>query len=561
MEHAPKRGLVGARTQIWIALAIALGTTSLASAQDEGVRPEDAPAEIMAPPQADPPPPQPASLPAQETACGDRVDDDGDGLVDCADADCFSAESCHAGGREERTNAACGDWIDNDGDGMVDCDDSECQVEGLTACRGSWTGGGGDSSAPDPAVDELPELGEGQTIEDLIGQGTDANGERTDEVCSDGIDNDNDGRSDCADFGCRFDPQVTVCHGTPGMRFSVVAGIGATMNWAYDQSGATEQIVDRPQAGFTLLQLRALGPIPFIENSFFLISVRAEDSIRLTFLTFQIPISPNGHYLALNSGFGSLSTGLIVSAARQPLLDPPRYLYSVFEQGNGGALEVGGPIDDGGILRFRAFAAAGSGLSTGNVGGVRIDDTAATGNFTWTAGAQMQVNAVGYYDRFDTPFLYTAVPATLAFVAGAKYDQRATERFVAYNAFSVFQMWHVSLRAETFGRFILDDPQTLPFQTAWNVTAGVLLVPRLLFMAADVGGLNMVEPWSAAADPTGERRRQLDEFQWRVALHWYFFRSTGILAVLYREHYQTEDPRARFYEVERDVRIEARFRF
>ncbi len=550
-----------------LALAVFALTALPAHAQDVfAPTPEDSPSEPTPEPAPEPapeeaplPPPPP---PAVEAVCDDRQDNDGDGLVDCADADCFDAPICHAGGRDERTNQACSDFIDNDGDQMVDCEDADCQTPGITVCNGSWRGQSSGIEASSPSEgDDLPELAPGQSIEDLLGTGGDANGERSDEVCSDGIDNDFDGRTDCADFGCRFDPQVTVCNGTPGLRFSVVAGVGASMQFNFDQSGAEERVTNVPEAGFTLLQLRALGPIPFIENSFFLINVRAEERVRLTFANFQIPISSQGHYLSLNSGFGGLSPGLIISAARQPLLDPPFYLYRAFEQGNGAALETGGPIDDMGILRFRIFGAAGAGEFTGNVGGrfFRSDDR----NFAWAAGGALQINLIGFYDRFDSPFLYTPAPLTWGLSFGGKFDQRPSERFAATNVFSLFQYSHFALRVENYTRFVIDDPNTIPIQTAFNVQLGVLIIPRILFFAADFGGVYQVENWSAGAIPTDPSfRKQLDQLQWRAAVHWYFFRSTGILALMYREAYNEEnEDNFAAPEVERQVRLEARFRF
>ncbi|AKF10404.1 hypothetical protein [Sandaracinus amylolyticus] len=564
MKHLRLRGAAALLLPV-IALAIAC-PPSAARAQDTTTEPT-----TPEPPAESSPETTPATSPTptstSETVCNDRRDDDGDGLVDCADAECFENDLCHAGGGEERTSAACSDWIDNDGDQMVDCEDADCQTPQIAACQGSWRGGaqasgGAAGGAAAVGEEDLPELGEGQSVEDLIGRGGDANGERTDELCSDGIDNDFDGRSDCADFGCRFDPQVTVCNGTPGLRFSVVAGVGANIGWDYDQSGSEERITNTPEAGFTLLQLRALGPIPFIENSFFLINVRAEDRVRLTFANFQIPISDLGHYISINSGFGGLSPGLIISAARQPLLDPPFYMYRAFEQGNGAALEVGGPIDERGVIRFRAWGAAGAGEFTGNVGGrfFRSDDR----NFAWAAGGAFQFNLIGFFDRFDSPFLYTAVPLTWGVAVGGKYDQRPAERFAATNAFSLLQVWHFSLRVENYTRFVMDDPQTIPVQSAFNVQLGVLLIPRVLFFAADVGGVWQVQPWSTGAEPTSDPsyREQLDTFQWRAALHWYFFRSTGILAVMYREAHNEENPSDEDApELERELRLEARFRF
>jgi hypothetical protein len=54
-----------------------------------------------------------------ESSCSDGVDNDGDGLVDCADADCYGDPAC-------AEFEVCGDGIDNNGDGKTDCDDPQC---------------------------------------------------------------------------------------------------------------------------------------------------------------------------------------------------------------------------------------------------------------------------------------------------------------------------------------------------------------------------------------------------------------------------------------------------
>jgi hypothetical protein len=65
--------------------------------------------------------------------CGDGMDNDADGAVDCADRVCFGAlPHC-------RTESLCGDSFDNDDDGLLDCDDPDCAS--VTAClkpRGLW---------------------------------------------------------------------------------------------------------------------------------------------------------------------------------------------------------------------------------------------------------------------------------------------------------------------------------------------------------------------------------------------------------------------------------------
>lgn len=87
--------------------------------------------------------------------CGDGLDNDWDGKTDCADRDCRNAPECSAS-----TTEICSDGVDNDGDRKVDCNDPDCS---------------GDPACPAAAP----------------------------EVCDDGIDNDLDGKTDCADRDCR----------------------------------------------------------------------------------------------------------------------------------------------------------------------------------------------------------------------------------------------------------------------------------------------------------------------------------------------------------------------
>lgn len=523
-----------------LAALAALGTVGLASAQDDGAGMAVPTDEEVSPPPSPPQPPPPPPAAGRETVCDDRQDQDGDGLADCADADCFDHPHCQAGGSEERTNDACSDWVDNDGDGAVDCEDDDCTGDHISVCSGSWQGqGGGGSGAGlgNPGADEIPELEGGMSVEDLIGRGGDADGERNDYLCADGVDNDNDGRTDCQDFGCRFDPSVTVCAGSPGFRFSVVAGIAGSLNINetpdVDGDGLTEYSDPIGDVRISRLQLRALGQIPLIQNSFFLINLRAERSVRITFATFNIPLNTEGHYISINSGSGGLSPGLVVSTSKQPLLDPPFYLFNAFEQSNGAALEIGGPITPDGTLRFRAFAAGGSGERTGNIGGVFFRPGEEARNFSYAAGAQLHLNIIGHYDRFDTPFLYTPVPATFAIIAGARFDQRPVERFVAWNAFSTFRYSIFSIRAEAYGRYVFDFDG---IQQAWNVQATLLIVPRTLVFAADVGGFFV--PLEYAGDPgfSSLFRQPVEEFQVRGALHWFYFRNIGLMSLLYSMH-------------------------
>ncbi len=75
-----------------------------------------------------------------EASCGDTFDNDCSGFTDCADSNC-AGSSCGAGGKVcvagacvctvdggavEVAETTCGDGLDNDCDGLVDCDDSDC---------------------------------------------------------------------------------------------------------------------------------------------------------------------------------------------------------------------------------------------------------------------------------------------------------------------------------------------------------------------------------------------------------------------------------------------------
>jgi predicted CXXCH cytochrome family protein len=90
--------------------------------------------------------------------CGDGIDNDSNGLTDCADPACMSSDDCLLPVVE-----VCGDGIDNDGNGLTDCDDPICAAT---------------SNCLPPPV----------------------------EICDDGIDNDGDGLFDCDDGKCAGHP-------------------------------------------------------------------------------------------------------------------------------------------------------------------------------------------------------------------------------------------------------------------------------------------------------------------------------------------------------------------
>lgn len=482
------------------------------------------PDQIDPPPIAGPPPAAKVDTPTTETVCNDRVDNDGDTVVDCGDADCANNPACQPDGQPEYTEERCSDWVDNDGDGAFDCDDSDCADK--SACKGSWdspqkggasdgggAGGGGAGGVTGPVIDKSA------APEDLIGKGEDADGERSEHMCSDGFDNDNDGKTDCEDLGCRLDPAVINCQPATNFRFSVVARTQGSYN-VQDQKANVE---------FSAIQLRVLGQIPYIQNSFFLLSFRAEKTPRMVFAMFQIPIK-GGHYFNINSGAGSLSLELVRSIHKRLLVDPAYYMLNGYEQGNGAAIEFGGPFDKRGKFLYRAFLAGGSGRFAGNIGGTFFPD--GNSNFTYTAGGQLWMNLVGYYSRFDSPLLYTPVPTTFVMAIGAKYDQRPQERYPAVNLQTTFRYRRLILLGEVYGKRELNFGS---WQLAYNIQMGILAVKKRLLLAGDFGQYRTT-PYERPPTELGyDLRRQQQEMQYRVAAHVYVWRELFMLSLLWAD--------------------------
>ena len=161
------------------------------------------------------------------TACSDGIDNDGNGFTDCEDFSCARDGAGAVVCVRESSNAACSDGIDNDGDGMTDCEDEGCNGrEHIVVC--------GEGAITDPtlwadAVEERCSNGENDD-----GDMNDAGFEFTDcgdfdcintwetdvchdlpreagnARCSDGVDNDMDGRTDCEESSCNAEG-IVVC--------------------------------------------------------------------------------------------------------------------------------------------------------------------------------------------------------------------------------------------------------------------------------------------------------------------------------------------------------------
>ena len=68
-----------------------------------------------------------------EHACRDGLEDDCNGVTDCADADCVGASFCALC---QPSEMRCGDRIDDDCDGATDCEDADCAL--VVVCSGCF---------------------------------------------------------------------------------------------------------------------------------------------------------------------------------------------------------------------------------------------------------------------------------------------------------------------------------------------------------------------------------------------------------------------------------------
>jgi len=129
-------------------------------------------------------------LPSNETSCTDGLDNDGDGFIDCADADCSNDSACLPS-----SETSCTDGIDNDNDGLIDCDDTDCA--GQSACL---------PNSETSCTDSIDNDADGYTdCADQDCAGLPDCQAPVIENCSDSVDNDFDGFIDCMDPDCTSD--------------------------------------------------------------------------------------------------------------------------------------------------------------------------------------------------------------------------------------------------------------------------------------------------------------------------------------------------------------------
>jgi hypothetical protein len=134
--------------------------------------------------------------------CGNKTDDDCNGLADCADPACFGDPTCFKPGQE-----ICNNGLDDDGDGLIDCADPDCM--GSLACR--------------------PTMGT--------------------EICDNGIDDNGDHLVDCADPQCTTFPGCLTVNCTADTDFGTIAQHGASVSRNLDTRGSTNAYATCAPAG------------------------------------------------------------------------------------------------------------------------------------------------------------------------------------------------------------------------------------------------------------------------------------------------------------------------
>jgi len=137
------------------------------------------------------------AMPAPDVdCCSNGTDDDGDGEVDCVDQQCSGTPSCVP-------EAVCDDGLDDDGDLRVDCADFDCRFS--PPCYD--VDGPGESTCDD-GLDDDADGDIDCDDRDCVYPGSACFGPYEMAFageCEDGLDNDGDGRIDCADLDCRRD--------------------------------------------------------------------------------------------------------------------------------------------------------------------------------------------------------------------------------------------------------------------------------------------------------------------------------------------------------------------
>lgn len=117
-----------------------------------------------------------------EASCDDTMDNDGDGAIDCADVDCENV-SCGVGcvcTGGKKTETICNDDVDNDVENGKDCADTDCANKACQAAPSTYSCG----------TNKMCTCNGGNPLMETAA------------LCRDGIDNNCDGKKDCAESAC-----------------------------------------------------------------------------------------------------------------------------------------------------------------------------------------------------------------------------------------------------------------------------------------------------------------------------------------------------------------------
>ena len=119
--------------------------------------------------------------------CSDGVDNDMNGYADCKDRNCETLPLCTGAilGDMNESGENCKDGSDNDLDGRVDCDDPDCAD--LQYCEGVVPETGA-------RVSNFSQLSEEEKVKIY---------EEEYKLCTDKIDNDKNGKTDCEEYRCQ----------------------------------------------------------------------------------------------------------------------------------------------------------------------------------------------------------------------------------------------------------------------------------------------------------------------------------------------------------------------
>ncbi len=141
----------------------------------------------------------PNRRPGARESCQNGVDDDCNGLTDCADPSCAGAPGCVCGPTE-----ICDNGVDDDCNGLRDCADDFCRSSGVCNCGPTEICGNGSDDDCNGFTD----------CDDDACAGTPACGCNRSEICDNGRDENCDGLVDCDDPTCKGQPTCT-CLASP----------------------------------------------------------------------------------------------------------------------------------------------------------------------------------------------------------------------------------------------------------------------------------------------------------------------------------------------------------